>query len=193
MKNYHQLPDNQLIKLFREGQSETMGILVERYKRGIYSSIVLLIKDNHLAEDLFQDTFIKIINTINKGGYADEGKFLPWAMRVAHNLCIDYIRKAKTRSKAIVTTDNYRDDMAITNDNAELSMIKQYEHKQIGLLIENLPMEQREVVVLRHYADLSFKEIAEMTNCSINTALGRMRYALVNLKKMMAQDMEAAA
>lgn len=193
MKNHQHLTDNQLIKLFKEGHTETMGILVERYKRGIYSSIVLLIKDNHLAEDLFQDTFIKIINTINKGGYADEGKFLPWAMRVAHNLCIDHIRKAKTRSKAIGTADNYRDEMAVTTDNAELNLIKQYEHKQISGLIENLPIEQREVVVLRHYADLSFKEIAEMTHCSINTALGRMRYALVNLKKMMAQDMEAAA
>jgi len=193
MKNYNHLTDNQLICLFREGEIETMGTLVNRYKNGIYSTIILLVRDKDLAEDLFQDTFIKIMKTINKGSYSDEGKFLPWAMRIAHNLCIDHIRKIKTKNKTIVTFDSYNSNMAITNSNAESDLIREHDYKNIGRLIENLPMEQREVVVLRHYADLSFKEIAEMTNCSINTALGRMRYALVNLRKMMSQDIEVAA
>ncbi len=193
MKDYTYLTDQQIIRLFKEGETEMMSVLVNRYKKGIFSAIVLLIKDNHLAEDLFQDTFIKIINTIHKGGYADEGKFLPWAMRVAHNLCIDHIRKAKTKSKTISSFDSYNDNTVTTFDNAESDMIRGADHQNISELIQKLPEEQREVVVLRHYADLSFREIASMTHCSINTALGRMRYALINLRRMMAEEMELAA
>lgn len=193
MKNHLHLTDQQLVRLFRQGETETMGILVDRYKRGIYSTIILLVKDNILAEDLFQETFIKIINTINKGGYADEGKFLPWAMRIAHNLCIDHIRKAKTRSKAFVTPSSFNDDLAVTMDTAETDIIKHSDYQHVVEWVQKLPEEQREVVVLRHYANLSFKEIAELTNCGINTALGRMRYALVNLRKMMAESVEAVA
>lgn len=193
MKNYTQHTDRQLVQLFREGETRAMEILVTRYKNGIFSAIFLLIRDSHLAEDLFQDTFIKIINTINKGGYADEGKFLPWAMRIAHNLTIDFLRKEKTKNKKVISYNYENAGIFITQENAESETIKFCNHKTINQIIQNLPQEQREVVVLRHYGDFSFKEIAEITNCNINTALGRMRYALVNLRKMMPENIDIAA
>ena len=186
MKAFAQATDTQLVQAFQQGQGQALEVLVNRYKDKIYSSILFLVKDKYLAEDMFQDVFIKVIDTIRNNRYTEEGKFLPWALRIAHNLCVDYFRKVK-RSPAIKTSDD-RDIFEVLNMNSEspeTMMMQGQSHDRVRRLVDMLPMEQREVIVLRHYADLSFKEIAEMTNCSINTALGRMRYGLINMRKMM--------
>ncbi|RYF99206.1 MAG: sigma-70 family RNA polymerase sigma factor, partial [Chitinophagaceae bacterium] len=159
-----------------------------RHKDKMYTSILFLVKDKYLAEDIFQDVLIKIIDTIRGGRYTEEGKFLPWAMRIAHNLCVDHFRKVK-RTPAIKTSDD-RDIFEVINfteDGADVKMMKRQSHDRVRQMLDLLPEDQREVIILRHYADLSFKEIASLTNCSINTALGRMRYGLINLRKMMTQ------
>lgn len=188
MKAFAQATDTQLVQAFQQGQGQALEVLVNRYKDKIYSSILFLVKDKYLAEDMFQDVFIKVIDTIRNNRYTEEGKFLPWALRIAHNLCVDYFRKVK-RSPAIKTSDD-RDIFEVLNMNSEspeTMMMQGQSHDRVRRLVDMLPVEQREVIVLRHYADLSFKEIAEMTNCSINTALGRMRYGLINMRKMMVE------
>ncbi len=188
MKAMNTLTDQKLIQLYVEGNSEALSCLVTRYKDKIYTSIYLLVKDKYLAEDIFQDTFIKVIDTINGGRYTDEGKFLPWVMRIAHNLCVDHFRKVK-RSPSIKTSDD-RDIFEVLNfseASAEDKMIQSQSHDRVRRLLDLLPEDQKEVIVMRHYADLSFKEIAKLTDCSINTALGRMRYGLINLRKMVAE------
>ncbi|MCX8019286.1 MAG: sigma-70 family RNA polymerase sigma factor [Chitinophagaceae bacterium] len=180
--------DNELIRLFQNGHSEALEVLILRHKDKLYTSIYFLIKDKYLAEDIFQEVFIRIIDTIRNGRYTEEGKFLPWAMRIAHNLCVDYFRKIK-RTPAIKTSDDRDifDVLRFTEESAETKMMRRQSHSKILDMLDRLPEDQREVIVLRHYADLSFKEIAELTQCSINTALGRMRYGLINLRKMMTQ------
>ena len=187
-----QATDNQLVRSFQEGNNNALEVLVNRHKDKIFSSISILVKDKYLAEDLFQDVFIKIIDTLRKNKYNEEGKFLPWAIRIAHNLCVDHFRKVK-RTPTITTSDD-RDIFDVINvqaDSADRGLIKSQSHNSVRQLLDLLPEEQREVIVLRHYADLSFKEIAEMTNCSINTALGRMRYGLLSMKKMVAEKQMA--
>src|SRR5690606_4447944 len=182
------LSDQQLVRLFIDGESNSLSVLIERYKTKIFTSIYLLVKDKYLAEDIFQDSFIRIIDTLKSGKYTDEGKFLPWAMRIAHNLCVDHFRKVK-RSPAIKTSDD-RDIFEVLNfseASAEEKIMTAQSHDKVRKMIDLLPEDQREVIIMRHYADLSFKEIASLTNCSINTALGRMRYGLINLRKMMTE------
>jgi RNA polymerase sigma factor (sigma-70 family) len=184
----HQLSDQQLIRLFADGNSLALETLVMRYKDKIYTSIFLLIKDKYLAEDIFQDVFIRVIDTLRSGRYTDEGKFLPWAMRIAHNLCVDHFRRVR-RTPVIKTSDD-RDIFEVlhfSEEGADKKMMQRQSHDRVRKMLDKLPEEQREVIVLRHYGELSFKEIAEHTNCSINTALGRMRYGLINLRKMMAE------
>ncbi|WP_317128967.1 RNA polymerase sigma factor [Dinghuibacter silviterrae] len=184
----HQLSDQQLIRLFADGNALALETLVMRYKDKIYTSIFLLIKDKYLAEDIFQDVFIRVIDTLRSGRYTDEGKFLPWAMRIAHNLCVDHFRRVR-RTPVIKTSDD-RDIFEVlhfTEEGADKKMMQRQSHDRVRKMLDKLPEEQREVIVLRHYGELSFKEIAEHTNCSINTALGRMRYGLINLRKMMAE------
>lgn len=180
--------DNQLVKLFQEGDNSALEALLERYKDRVFSSINFLVKDKFLAEDLFQEVFIKIIDTLRANRYNEEGKFLPWAMRIAHNLCVDHFRKVK-RTPGIVSGDNNEtfDMLNIKEESAEVVMMQVQSHDSVRKIVDMLPEEQREVIVLRHYADLSFKEIAQLTNCSINTALGRMRYGLMNMRKMIAE------
>ena len=162
--------------------------LVYRYKDRIYSSILFLVKDKYLAEDIFQDVFYKIIDTINGNRYNEEGKFLSWAMRIAHNLCVDHFRRVK-RAPSIRTTDGQDvfEWINFSEDGPDKTMMKQQSYDRVRRMLDLLPQEQKEVIVLRHYGDLSFKEIADLTNCSINTALGRMRYGLINLRKMMME------
>ena len=182
------LSDHELINSFTTGNVNALETLVLRHKEKLYTSIFFLVKDKYLAEDIFQDVFIRIIDTIKSGRYTEEGKFLPWAMRIAHNLCVDHFRKVK-RTPAIKTSDD-RDIFEVLNfteDGADVKMMKRQSHDRVRQMLDLLPEDQREVIVLRHYADLSFKEIAALTNCSINTALGRMRYGLINLRKMMVQ------
>jgi RNA polymerase sigma-70 factor (ECF subfamily) len=189
MKGLTSLTDNQLVNLYINGNSDALSVLVTRYKDKIYNSIYLLVKDKYLAEDMFQDVFIRIIDTLRSGRYTDEGKFLPWALRIAHNMCVDHFRKVK-RTPAIKTSDD-QDIFEVLNFNepgAEHKMMQRQSHDTVRKMIDQLPEDQREVIVMRHYADLSFKEIAELTNCSINTALGRMRYGLLNLRKMMTEN-----
>lgn len=188
MKNLSQSTDNQLVHAFSAGNNKALEILLSRYQDKIFSTILFLVKDKYLAEDLFQDAFIKIIDTIRNNRYTEEGKFLPWATRIAHNLCVDYFRKVK-RTPAVKTSDD-QDIFEMYNfveDAADKKMMQQEAQERIRLMLNLLPEEQREVIVLRHYADLSFKEIAEMTNCSINTSLGRMRYGLINMRKLLPE------
>jgi RNA polymerase sigma factor (sigma-70 family) len=188
MKSFINLTDQQLIHLYMEGDADALATIVMRYKDKIYTSIYLLVKDKYLAEDIFQDVFIRVIDTLKGGRYTDEGKFLPWAMRIAHNMCVDHFRKVK-RSPAIKTSDD-RDIFEVLNFSeagADHRMMQSQSHDRVRRMIDMLPEDQREVIIMRHYADLSFKEIADLTRCSINTALGRMRYGLINLRKMMTE------
>ena len=188
MKAFIEKTDNELIHLFRDGNLDALETLVLRHKDKLYTSILFMVKDKYLAEDIFQDVFIRIIDTMRGGRYTEEGKFLPWAMRIAHNLCVDHFRKVKRTP--IIRNSEDKDIFEVLNfadDNAETVMIKRQSHHRVREMLERLPEDQREVIILRHYADMSFKEIAATTNCSINTALGRMRYGLINLRKLMIQ------
>jgi RNA polymerase sigma factor (sigma-70 family) len=189
MKCLIQLNDQQLVHLYIDGNTDALATLVNRYKERIYTSIYLLVKDKYMAEDLFQEVFIRIIDTLRSGRYTDEGKFLSWALRIAHNMCVDHFRKVK-RGPSIKTSDD-RDIFEVLNfsePSAETRMMQTQSHERVRKMIDKLPEDQREVIILRHYADLSFKEIADLTKCSINTALGRMRYGLINMRKMMTEN-----
>ncbi len=188
MKNQTLLSDQQIVRMYIDGDSNALSTLVNRYKDKIFTSIYLLVKDKYLAEDIFQDVFIRVIDTLKGGRYTDEGKFLPWAMRIAHNLCVDHFRKVK-RNPTIKTSDD-RDIFEVLNFSeagVDTRIMAEQTSDKVRKLIDLLPEDQREVLILRHYADLSFKEIAQLTNCSINTALGRMRYGLLNMRKMMTE------
>lgn len=187
------LNDNELVTLYMGGNEECLAVLLNRHQRRIFSSIIVVIKDRALAEDIFQDTFFKVIQTLKKGQYSEEGKFLPWVLRIARNLIIDHFRRAKRMPPVPVYINEDGEEVSVfstlaSNDDAsrtgqETSAFK----RNIRNLINELPDDQREVVLMRTYYDMSFKEIAEFTNVSINTALGRMRYALINLKKMIEE------
>ncbi len=183
-----QYSDAQLAQAFSDGQEVALEVLINRYKDKIYTSIYMLVKDKFLAEDIFQDTFLKIIKTIKGGRYNEQGKFLPWAIRVAHNLCMDHFRRA--RNQVFVTMPDGQDISVLfgAGDMPSDRIEKRQVHDSVRKLVESLPEEQREVIVLRIYADQSFKQISELTGVSINTALGRMRYALLNLRKMIAEN-----
>jgi RNA polymerase sigma-70 factor (ECF subfamily) len=180
------LSDYELIASFQQGNTRAFDTLIDRYQEKIYNTILFMVKDSYLAEDLIQEIFIKIIDNIKQKKYAEEGKFLPWALRISHNFCIDHFRKVK-RTPTIKTSDDQDifEVIKFSDHAADYKMTRSQTHKNIQELVDLLPEEQREIIVLRHYANLSFKEIAQMTNCSINTALGRMRYGLINLRKMM--------
>jgi len=183
-----QITDNELIQSFQDGHSRAFDTLLERHQNRIYYAILFMVKDSYLAEDLFQEILIKIIDNLQQKKYSEEGKFLPWALRISHNFVVDHFRKVK-RTPTIKTSDD-QDLFEIikhTDHPADYKMTRSQTHKNIQELVDLLPEEQREIIVLRHYANLSFKEIAQMTNCSINTALGRMRYGLINLRKMMTE------
>jgi RNA polymerase sigma-70 factor (ECF subfamily) len=182
------LSDNHLVARYMKGDNNALEALILRHKGKIFTSILMLVKDDELAEDIFQDTFIKVIKTLKKGNYQEEGKFLPWVMRIAHNLVIDHFRKSR-RMPMVRDTDEFAitDTLRLDELNIEDQMISNRVTEQVRLLIDELPHEQREVVVMRHYAGMSFKEIAEITNVSINTSLGRMRYALINLRKIIEE------
>lgn len=179
------LNDQQLIASYLEGNERAFEELLNRHEQKIYTSIYLFVKEQSLAEDIFQEVFIKIIDTLRKGKYNHEGKFLQWAMRIAYNMCVDHFRRNKRRPQLSPTETFDIFDVLKSGDlNAEQHIIRSQTHEKIRQLVDLLPPEQREVVILRHYADMSFKEISSLTSVSINTALGRMRYALINIRKM---------
>ena len=182
------LNDQQLIARYLDGSEKAFEVLLKRHKAKIYTQIYLFVKDTALAEDIFQEVFIKIIDTLRKGKYNHEGKFLQWALRISYNMCVDYFRRSKRRPHVSQTeTFDIFDVLKSSEDNAEQTIIKSQTHDKIRKLVDMLPPEQREVVILRHYADMSFKEISQLTRVSINTALGRMRYALINIRKMVEE------
>jgi RNA polymerase sigma-70 factor (ECF subfamily) len=181
----HTLSDQELIKLFISGQDSAFDQLLKRTKDKVYTAIYIMVKDQYLAEDLFQETFIKVIDTLRQGKYNDEGKFQPWVLRIAYNICIDHFRKLK-RNPSVVTSEG--DDVFNYMKFDETPIDKHIDlvqsESKLKNLIDMLPEDQKEVVMLRHYFDFSFKEIAEYSKVSINTSLGRMRYALINLRKL---------
>jgi RNA polymerase sigma factor (sigma-70 family) len=179
------LEDKDLVKGFMTGNDHYFEILLARYKSKIFTTIYLIVKDRTLAEDLFQEVMIKVVRMIRAGSYNEEGKFLPWVVRIARNLAIDYFRKQQ-RTPVVHETDDFDifNSAHLTDKNAEDEIIKQENARYVKEMIQKLPEKQREVLIMRTYADLSFKEIASLTDVSINTALGRMRYALLNLKKL---------
>lgn len=185
---YQSKTDQELVHLYLNGKEVALTELIARHKSKIYTSICLLVKDEYLAEDIFQDTFIKVIKTLKAGRYNEEGKFLPWVLRIGHNLVIDHFRKQK-RSPIITNSDGFDifDVLGIYDESIEDKIVKEQTYNDLKFLIHLLPSEQKEVLIMRHYGDLSFKEIADLTDVSINTALGRMRYALNNLRKMITE------
>jgi RNA polymerase sigma-70 factor (ECF subfamily) len=187
MKNLKSsMTDHELIIDFMAGNERSFEILINRHKSRLYTTIVLIVKDRFIAEDLYQETLMKILSMIREGRYNEEGKFLPWAIRISRNLAIDFFRKEK-RNPMVHSTEDYDLFSVIghTEESPEKKIISAENTRYIRELINRLPDKQREVLVMRHYSDLSFKEISDLTEVSINTALGRMRYALVNLRKMM--------
>lgn len=180
--------DQDLVSAYLGGKELAFQVLVERHKDRIFSYIMMLIKDEELANDVFQDTFIKAINTMKRGAYNEEGKFLPWILRIAHNLIIDHFRRLK-RMPTTAGTDEYNifDKLVLDDQNAEEFIVNDQIKQDLRKLIQRLPEEQRQVLEMRHFCDMSFKEISEETNVSINTALGRMRYALINLRKLIQE------
>jgi RNA polymerase sigma-70 factor (ECF subfamily) len=192
MMNKTNLEDGQLLTLYKNGNEEAFEELVHRHKDRVYTTVYLIVKDSYRAEDLMQEAFIKAIQTIKQGKYNEEGKFLPWLLRIAHNLAIDSFRKSR-RYPTIVMEDgtNVFNSMEFAEGTFEDQQVKEDTHQLLKRLIEELPDAQREVLVMRHYMDMSFQEIADVTNVSINTALGRMRYALINLRKKMEQTASA--
>jgi RNA polymerase sigma-70 factor (ECF subfamily) len=180
--------DSELLSLYQQGNEEAFKVLLHRHKSRVYTAIYLIVKDRYRAEDLLQETFIKAINTIKSGRYNDEGKFLPWISRIAHNLAIDSYRKSR-RYPEIILEDNSRvfNSMEFSEDSAESAQVLQDTQSRLRDLIKQLPPEQKQVLIMRHYMDMSFQEIADQTGVSINTALGRMRYALINLRKKMTK------
>lgn len=180
------ISDQELINRYLSGNEASLEQLIHRHKSKVFSYILMVVKNKQHADDIFQDTFIKVIHTLRSGTYKEEGKFIQWVMRIAHNLVIDHFRKSK-RIPLVETINgegNVLDNLRIYDDSIEDRMINEQIHNDVRSLIEYLPPEQRDVLVMRHYGDMSFKDIAEQTDVSINTALGRMRYALINLRKM---------
>lgn len=183
------LSDSQLVSLYQNGNEEAFEMLLNRHKSKLYTAIYLIVKDRYTAEDLLQETFIKAINTIRGGRYNEEGKFLPWISRIAHNLAIDHFRREK-RYPEVVLEDGSRlfNSMEFAEDSAEAKQVFRETRSRLRDYIRELPNEQKHVLIMRHYLQMSFQEIADRTGVSINTALGRMRYALINLRKKMKKN-----
>ena len=191
MQHPNQLDDRELVHLYQQGQQSAITELIFRYKQKVFSSIYFLVRDKELSEDLFQDTFIKIITCVRDGRYNEQGKFLPWALRIAHNLVIDHFRKEKNMPMKR-DTDEYSvfDTMSCSLPNAHESIMQDEKTKMVRDLLDKIPFEQREVVIMRHYGGFSFKEISEILNININTALGRMHYAILKMRELLQQDKE---
>ena len=194
----HSLDDNQLVSNYIQGNEGALAELILRHKRRVYSYIYLVVRKKELAEDIFQDTFVKVIHTLKRGQYYEDGKFLPWVLRIARNLMIDHFRRVKKMPfvQTVVNEDGEAIDifsiLPLAHPEKE-SIDAEALRKSMRGMVSILPNEQKEVLMMRMYYDMSFKEIAESTNVSINTALGRMRYALINLRKMMEEKQKQEA
>lgn len=182
---FRYLSDSRLVESYIEGNEQALEVLIKKHQVRIFNFIYAKVRHREVANDIFQEVFIKVINTLKSGNYTEEGKFLPWILRISHNLVIDYFRKSK-RIPAFTGTDDFDIFLVVKDEglNAENQMIKNQIDSDIVKLIEELPEDQKEVLNMRIFHDMSFKEIADNTGVSINTALGRMRYALINLRKL---------
>ncbi|SHM57201.1 RNA polymerase sigma-70 factor, ECF subfamily [Cyclobacterium lianum] len=180
--------DSELISQYRNGSEIAFEKLVDKYKTKVYTTILMIVKEQGVAEDLLQDVFVKVVQTLNSDRYNEEGKFQPWLMRIAHNLAIDHFRKMR-RYPTVVMEDgsNVFNTLHFAEQNVEDVQVRDETYELVRQLIDELPESQKQVLIMRHYMDLSFQEIAEQTGVSINTALGRMRYALINLRKKLKQ------
>lgn len=187
METYRQMTDEALVSRFANGDNQAFDILLNRHKNRVYTYILLIVRNRDLAEDVFQETFMKAIVTIKQGRYVDSGKFYAWVTRIAHNLIIDIFRKE--RNENTISNDEFEDvdlfnNPKFSDENVEDRLVKNQVMKDVSSLVRMLPDSQKEVVVLRYYKNLSFKDIADQTGVSINTALGRMRYAVLNMRRM---------
>jgi len=188
MKELNELTDDELVRLYMEGNCSAFDIILKRYKSKVFTYLTYTLNSQETAEDFFQEVFMRIVVRIKNGGYTENGKFSNWIMRIVHNMVIDHFRQTN-KGIDVVSSDEYENDIlndpeVAINENREQELIDQQLLSDVKNLIHLLPDNQREVLIMRYYDDMSFKEIAERTNCSINTALGRMRYALINLKKL---------
>lgn len=183
------LTDHELVKQFIDGKQSSFEILINRHKDKVYTYILIMVKNECLAQDIFQDTFIKVIKSLHAGKYQENGKFISWVVRIAHNLIIDHFRKEKQLKT--YSNDDYESDIfnspRFSDKNIEQNIIHNQIMNDVRKLVDHLPEEQKEVILMRHFLGLSFKEIADQTDVSINTALGRMRYALINLRKLVEE------
>lgn len=182
------LSDQELVKNYLNGDNTSFETLLMRHKSRVFAFIMSKIRNKDLSEDIFQDTFIKVVNSLQRGKYNEEGKFLPWIMRIAHNLVIDHFRK-ESKMKNVRPSDEFNIFDVISNGNRaqDEEMIRKRVHTDLNKLIQDLPEDQMEVLRMRYFEDMSFKKISEITGVSINTALGRMRYALINLRNLTKQ------
>jgi len=179
--------DSALISLYIAGKESAFDLLLNRHKSRVFTTIMLIVRDEDIAEDLLQDTFIKAIHTMKSGRYNEEGKFSSWICRIAHNLAIDCFRREKRSPLlSLDTTSHTFNSLSLAEEGADATLTREETYAQLRELIQDLPAAQKEVLIMRHYGDMSFQEIADATGVSINTALGRMRYALINLRKKMA-------
>ncbi len=189
MFNIKEMNDNELVQRFIDGDQNSLEILIYRHKNRVYSYILLIVKNQELAEDIFQETFIKVIRSLKRGKYVENGKFISWVLRISHNLIIDHFRKEKLQGT--VSNDSLEVDVfnsqRFSEDTIEDQLVTSQILKEVKELVKELPEDQQQVIHMRHYMDMSFKEIADQTGVSINTALGRMRYALINLRKLIRE------
>ncbi len=190
MNKLFSLADDEVVGLYIDGDNRAFDVLIEKYKVKLFSYVFHIVKDAELANDIFQETFIKAITTINSGRYAANGKFAAWITRIAHNLIIDYYRQEKSENVQSCDCADYDllNDRELCDETVEDWMVRNQIHSDVRRLVKALPKSQQDVLLLRYYKDMSFKEIADLTNVSINTALGRMRYAILNLRKMVEDN-----
>ncbi|MBR3947634.1 MAG: sigma-70 family RNA polymerase sigma factor [Bacteroidales bacterium] len=185
---YDKFSDQMLIDAFVSGDKKCIGVLIDRYKDKVYSYILLNVKNPTIADDIFQDTFLKVMSSLRSRSYSEEGKFLPWVMRIAHNLVIDYFRYDRNNGMTSSDENEYvLNSTSLSDSTVEDRIVEEQIFSDVRKLLDYLPEEQKEVIMLRHYGGLSFKEIADATNVSINTALGRMRYAIMNLRRLVEE------
>ena len=191
--NLNKMSDSELLNLYLTGDHNAISKLIERHKKRVTDYIYMMVKDREIADDIFQETFIKVVRFVDEGRYTDNGKFLSWVLRIAHNQVIDHFRQTRQQNKITESDAGYDilGTLRFSNDTVEDKMVTAQIHEDLRKMIEHLPEEQKQVVLMRYFDNLSFKDIAEQTEVSINTALGRMRYALINLRKLIKDNQMA--
>ena len=190
MRNICDQTDDRLVKMYVDGECKAFDVLIERYKNRVYTYIFHQVRDEYISDDIFQETFVKAIITIKQGRYVENGKFLAWITRIAHNLIIDYFRQENSENLQSCDDQevNILNRRELSEDTIEDDMVLSQIHADVRNLVQALPESQREVLMMRYYKNMSFKEIADSTNVSVNTALGRMRYAILNMRRLAEEN-----